>query len=419
MRTPAAPMSVLREPGAFRRQRGAVALTVALVLIVLLILAGLVLDLGQLFVAKSELQNAMDACALAGARELNTTGTTEANKVVILGRAESAGIAVAARNKLLFQSEAVALQADRDVTFSAALAGPWSTKAGAPVNTSYVRCRAQRSGIAMWLMSLFGVSTEDVVATAVASAPPTGATACMLPLGVCKTPGVPMVVGNWYPGKFGVPCDQGVCDYLDIEGMTHSADQLREAIQGPGLCGVTFGSSAIEAKPGNMSTLPEAWNSRFGVYKKCSGSPNPDENAPDFTGYAFTQAGNWPSGSNAYQAPGGYLDKRAAHAPYDGTDKIDIKNSYKCILGASELGPPGNKGHDRRLVYLPVVDCPWDGHATSIQGVACVLLLQPMSDDPKDPFVVEYRGDQTSTACMSSGIPGGGGTGPRVPTLVQ
>jgi hypothetical protein len=127
--------------------------------------------------------------------------------------------------------------------------------------------------------------------------------------------------------------------------------------------------------------------------------------------------GNWPSGNNAYQAPGGYLDKRAAHAPYDGTDGLDIKSKYQCILDSGQLA---TKGQDRRLVNIPIIDCPWDGKTTNVRGTACVLLLTPMSGDPKDKFVVEYLGGAESNACGSFGPPGGtGGTGPRVPTLVQ
>ena len=70
-------------------QRGAVAVLVALMLVVLIGAAGIVLDLGRLFVAKTELQNAADACALAAARELATPST-----LAVLTLAENAGITV-------------------------------------------------------------------------------------------------------------------------------------------------------------------------------------------------------------------------------------------------------------------------------------------------------------------------------------
>lgn len=67
-------------------QRGAIALMTALLLIfVLLPFTGLVLDLGHLYIAKSELQNAADAAALAGAKELNHTSggvTAAVNKAI-------------------------------------------------------------------------------------------------------------------------------------------------------------------------------------------------------------------------------------------------------------------------------------------------------------------------------------------------
>lgn len=55
------------------RQQGAVAIIVAISLVVLIGMLGLVLDLGHLYVTKSELQNAADAAALSGAKELNRT----------------------------------------------------------------------------------------------------------------------------------------------------------------------------------------------------------------------------------------------------------------------------------------------------------------------------------------------------------
>lgn len=55
----------------FNRQRGAVAVIVGLAIALLVGMVGLVLDLGRLYIAKTELQNAADAAALAGAKELN------------------------------------------------------------------------------------------------------------------------------------------------------------------------------------------------------------------------------------------------------------------------------------------------------------------------------------------------------------
>ena len=53
-----------------RRQRGGVAIMFGLTLVVLIGFIGLSIDLGRFFVIKSELQNAMDACALSAASQL-------------------------------------------------------------------------------------------------------------------------------------------------------------------------------------------------------------------------------------------------------------------------------------------------------------------------------------------------------------
>lgn len=60
-----------RMPGSRKRQRGAVAIIVGLSMFVLIGMLALVVDLGHLYVAKTELQNAADAAALAGAKKLN------------------------------------------------------------------------------------------------------------------------------------------------------------------------------------------------------------------------------------------------------------------------------------------------------------------------------------------------------------
>ena len=54
-----------------RSQRGAVIITVCLLMLFLLGFIGFALDFGRLFVVKSELQTAMDSCALAAAQELD------------------------------------------------------------------------------------------------------------------------------------------------------------------------------------------------------------------------------------------------------------------------------------------------------------------------------------------------------------
>src|SRR5437868_5883917 len=80
-----------------RRQQGAVIVTVALLLLFLLGFIGIALDFGKLFVVKSELQTAMDSCALAAAQELDLQPSA-------IDRARSAGLTAGNLNAVNFQS---------------------------------------------------------------------------------------------------------------------------------------------------------------------------------------------------------------------------------------------------------------------------------------------------------------------------
>jgi len=54
-----------------RRQQGAVIITVCLLMLFLLGFMGIALDYGRLFIVKTELQTALDSCALSAAHELD------------------------------------------------------------------------------------------------------------------------------------------------------------------------------------------------------------------------------------------------------------------------------------------------------------------------------------------------------------
>ena len=82
------------------RERGVVAPTTALALVVLVGFLGVVVDMGRLLVIKTELQNAADACSLAAAQELD--GNAGA-----LTRAENAGITAGTRNRVHFPNSPV------------------------------------------------------------------------------------------------------------------------------------------------------------------------------------------------------------------------------------------------------------------------------------------------------------------------
>lgn len=134
------------------RQRGAVAIMIAVSIVVLVAMLGMVLDIGHLYIVKTELQNAADACALSAAQELSViNGTT-------LDRATNAGIQVGSRNSVNFQSNTVVIQ-DSNVTFSPTLT-PGSFSRTITGGGDYVRCAPYDNNgfsVTMWFIGVLGI----------------------------------------------------------------------------------------------------------------------------------------------------------------------------------------------------------------------------------------------------------------------
>lgn len=162
----------LRTP---RRQRGAIALLFGLTLVVLLAAGGLVLDLGHLYVLKSELQNGADAAALAGAKEINMTAGGINNAV-------TKAINFAGKNKFNFASDLTITSAD--ISFSSTPDGPWISQADAvasPNGKSFIRVDTGNKNVNTYLMGVAGIPTIATFGVAVAGRFVVDVT----PLGLC------------------------------------------------------------------------------------------------------------------------------------------------------------------------------------------------------------------------------------------
>src|SRR5512143_1013807 len=165
-----------------KHQHGAVAIMVGLVIFVLIAFLGMTVDLGRLFITKTELSNASDACALAAAAEL--LGDADA-----LNRAESAGITVGQRNKVGFQGSSVVIVPNQDITFSDHLDGTYLIKtAVAPTDIAkmkYAKCTLPQTGILPYFMQVVGFGPQTVTSHAVAALQ-AGITNCGLPIAICQ-----------------------------------------------------------------------------------------------------------------------------------------------------------------------------------------------------------------------------------------
>lgn len=416
-----------------KRQRGAVAVVVGLSIFVLVGMIGLALDSGQLFVNKTELQNAADACALAAARELD--GNADA-----LDRADAAGVLVGTQNLVGFQDAAVALTA-ADITYSEQLS-PNSTYVNNadPAKAKFAMCQVERTDIGMWFMGALAFADQTVRAYAVATLAPSQST-CALPIGMCMTPGSSaptfgLVVGQWYSGKFGPDGSgtgyTGSYNWIDFSPEDGGgANEIKDMVSGPGQCELPPVGKEV-GQQGQIAAVADPWNTRFGLYK---GAYNLADSPPDFTGIAYTQAGlggatetTWPNPApqNAYAGthPGGttanYQSAKAANLPYQSTNPAGINGIGGYSI--SQSATLGQYGSQRRVALTPIVDCETlagtNPQTVAIQGYACILMLNPIKGP--DDIVMEYLGDPAvaGSPCSSFGL-AGGTAGPLVPVLVQ
>jgi Flp pilus assembly protein TadG len=414
------------------RQRGAVIVTVSLFLLFLLGFMGIAMDFGHLFVVKTELQTAMDSCALAGAQELD--GQSDA-----LTRATSAGLTAGNLNRVNFQSanwSGKGQLTSADITFKDAT----YTATTSPAAARYVDCRHTQPGVNLWLLQAMGAFrgaalpvVNNVAAQAVATRA-SAQTTCPLPIALKpKTGGVApnygFNPGDWItllnsPGS----ATNGQIGWANLDGSNNAAETVAEL---NGSCGTRVGDTL--GTPGVQSVVADVWNARFGIYKNTG---DPSTSPPDFTGYSYTTT-NWPSGRNAYSgAPGpgaapsaaNFVAKRLAFASCDDTGtRLRGANSCESITGLSlnsftTVAPPGagatggfaQYGTNRRIVTIPVIDA-----ASHVIGFTCMLMLQPIPI-PMADVKLEYIGNAgaVNSPCTTSGLPGGS-SGPLVPVLVR
>lgn len=388
------------------------------------------MDAGRLFVVKAEMQNAMDACALAAAAQI---GAPTAAQLAI---AEAHGKRVGSLNKANFQGTSIA-EADITVLFSSAAtpdSGFVTRDAVAnPATVVWTQCRANRNNLNSFLVKVIdivsdtkAIASKSTGASAVATLAP-GTTACALPLAVCRGesgvadscyhPTAPfnLTKGCWLQGAEdpGGATTSGRYKWVQFPGAT-TTKTMEQLISGAGVC--NLGSvGTVTAAGGQISTFRDAWNGRFGVAQGGKGVTG----QLDYSGYAYTNAKsqgkkgtpNWPSGSDAFAD---FVTKRGTNTPWNGINPDQTGKAWSAATTTQHKA-----GGDRRLVTVPVINCPISAGANPVLGFACVMMLNPELN-PNGYVNLEYRGtagDPTS-GCATSGFAGPGGA-TRVPALVR
>jgi Flp pilus assembly protein TadG len=389
-------------------EAGVIIVTFAMMLLFLIGFAAIAVDLGHLFVVRTELQTALDSCALAAAQELDGQTTS-------ITRAVNAGLTAGNLNSVNLQSrdwDGESKLTAADITFRKS--DYVETTAG--VAAHYVQCRHTQSNVKTWLLqtiSAFSPTTMPTRFAVLGNAVATRAnaqTSCPLPLALrplsASGPGYGFNKGDWVtlvdaqPGKDGgIAPGPGEIGWqvLDSTGASpNSGNTLKAEMDEPGYCGTKIGDNLPPPVQGVKQVVDQIWDYRFGVYKNKNDLP--PQTHPDFTGYAYTTR---PAGG----AFSDFLSKRTAFAPYQNPDFNEIATS-------SQLA---QYGYNRRVAPVPIIV------GSTVVDFACMLMLAPRSLTGTPTISqLEYIGNasESNSPCTTNGL-AGGTAGPLVPVLVR
>jgi uncharacterized membrane protein len=149
------------------KQKGAIAIVVVVGMVAILAMAGLALDSGHAMLNKTRLQNAVDAAALSGAKELDLTG-----KDTFLARA-AAEAAFAANSNASGNAEMGEAYADGTIQLEVQFSRTLDPFVPGTSPAEYVRVRARNFRLPIWFASVVTTADKVVAASAVAGPSPT------------------------------------------------------------------------------------------------------------------------------------------------------------------------------------------------------------------------------------------------------
>ena len=410
------------------RQQGIALVLVTVGMVALLLVAGLALDGGHIFLNKTRLQNTVDAAALSAAKTLDETkgNTTEATAAAMAAFNSNAGAYGNAEMQRSYAGGSGSLAVT--VQYSATLR-PFTP--GAPAGP-YVRVIASGFTMPAWLVNLAGITEKTVAASAVAGPSPTlNRQVCNLaPMMVCGDPNKDPKAPGGDPDNFW-GYEQGAPDVLKTAASGHwegtpgpgnfqlirlggaGAAIVRSNLAG-GYQGCASVGDTIETEPGNtVGPVAQGLNTRFGQYAGPMGGTQ-SQYPPDVITDA--QDPQLTAGEDPVTGEDTVLQNGQLVTIDNVEERLFDYEEYKDALNQDpstyDNQPP--KGEfERRKVTVPVGDCTTttNGHGyVPVLGFACYFLLQPAEQKGNEAHVFgQFVGD-----CTVNGMPGTNpGAGPE------
>lgn len=196
-----------------KKQRGTVVVVVTIALPILLLIMGMALDFGHVFVNKTRLQNALDATALSAATVINKNVKNGTDPATAAGKATFTQFMAGFGN-----DELKGLNPDKLVFEYSRTLNPWTTFNAATDTFAYVRVTSTGMlNVTPVLIQVTNKFTDDIPVPAISTAGPVGNNCELVPLVICPKAGAPTGCDEY--GCNGIPFHKKVC----LKGGTDAA----------------------------------------------------------------------------------------------------------------------------------------------------------------------------------------------------
>jgi hypothetical protein len=395
-----------------QKQEGAVAILVLVGMVALLGMAGLALDSSHWMLNKTRLQNAVDAAALSGAKELDLTG-----KDVFLARA-AAEATFGANSGASGSTEMGEAYADGTIQLEVQFSQTLDPFVPGSSPAEYVRVRARNFQLPIWFASIVGVTEKVVSASAVAGPSPTINTACNItPMMVCGNPdpntgggppfwgyaaGEPDVLKTSANNSEVGPGNFQLIRLGDDTGKKDTAEALAGGYNG---CATT--GDILETEPGSgVGPVVQGINTRLDIYE---GMMKGTEGQ-----YPSDVITDQPDPLVKYDAPNDriYVVTDGIEEPikYD----YDLSYNYEDYMGALRAQDYDKKPADggkylRRELTIPIGDCSGTTNGQGevpLLGFGCYFLLQETVQTGSQGGNEAHVYGQFIRDCNAGGSPG-------------
>lgn len=265
---------VTDQAGKRKRERGSILATSAVGMLSILLAVGLGVDISRFYLAKTELQNAADAAALAAVSALNTAPA---------GITKAADRAVAAMNNYDFNKTGVSFPRS-NVLFAKNLDGPYMSEASAQAqaaNIRFVQVTTPASAIGVsFAASVLGKSKNLTASATAGFSVPLNRFCNWLPVSVIDYD-VPMVPGQTYTFRSGPQSQVSPGNYQILAAAGRGGTDVRVGLAaGVDLCAAPGEVYDVDTKPGATSgPVRQGVNTRFDEYG--TSQVNPIDMPPD------------------------------------------------------------------------------------------------------------------------------------------